>query len=235
VSTIVSYVRVSTQRQGASGLGLDAQRAAVEAYCKQHGVKVGREFQEIESGRNDERAVLREAIAYAKRTRSKLVIGKLDRLARSVSFISNVMESGVDFAACDVPEANRLLLHIMAAVAENEAKAISDRTIAALAAAKARGTALGATNPKSRNMTPEVMEQGRALGAKAAQAKATAYYAEVAPVIEELRARGLSLPAIADKLTAAGYVTRTGKPWNAMQVSRVLQRSSVDRRSTEDA
>jgi DNA invertase Pin-like site-specific DNA recombinase len=168
VSGIVSYVRVSTQRQGASGLGLEAQRAAVDAYCKQHGVKVGREFQEIESGRNDERAVLREAIAYAKRTRSKLVIGKLDRLARSVSFISNVMESGVDFAACDVPEANRLLLHIMAAVAENEARAISDRTVQALAAAKARGTPLGATNPKSRNMTPAVMEQGRALGAKAA-------------------------------------------------------------------
>lgn len=216
---VVSYVRVSTARQGASGLGLDAQRAAIDAYCKRTGGTVAREFVEVESGRNNERTALRQAIALAKKTGSKLVIGKLDRLARNVHFISGLMEANIDFVACDVPEANRLLLHIMAAVAENEAKAISDRTIAALQQAKARGTALGAANPRSRNLT----DAARAAGARSTQAKARAAYAAVIPAIAKLRASGASLAQIADQLNAEGHETRSGKPWSAMQVRRVLQ------------
>ncbi len=170
-------------------------------YCKQHGVTVAKEFREVESGTKSDRAVLGQAIAYAKRTRSKLVIGKLDRLARSVHFISGLMEAGIDFAACDVPEANRLLLHIMASVAEAEAKAISERTIAALTAAKARGTKLGASNPKSQNLTASDMKRGRKLAAKAITAKAKAFYADVLPTISELRAEGMSLADIAAELT----------------------------------
>lgn len=226
VKQVTAYIRVSTQRQGASGLGLDAQRMAVEAYCKQHGCEVIREFQEIESGRKNERAFLREAIAFAKRTRSVLLIAKLDRLARNVAFIANLMDSDVDFAACDVPEANRLLLHVMAAIAEHEARMISERTRGALAAAKARGTVLGATNERSQNLTPEAMKRGRERGAQATKAKAEQYYADVLPTVAEMRRRGLSLAKIAAELTSAGYVLRSGRPWNAVQVSRVLERAA---------
>lgn len=215
---VISYVRVSTARQGASGLGLDAQRAAIDAFCQRTGATVAREYQEVESGKNNDRASLRKAIAHAKRIDGKLIIGKLDRLARNVHFISGLMESNIDFVACDVPEANRLLLHIMAAVAENEARAISDRTIAALQQAKARGTALGATNPKSRNLTDEA----RAAGARSTQQKAIEAYANDAPRMVEMRANGSSLADIAQALNSGGHTTRNGKRWNPVQVSRVV-------------
>jgi DNA invertase Pin-like site-specific DNA recombinase len=134
------------------------------------------------------------------------------------------MDAGVEFSACDLPEASRLLLHIMAAVAENEARAISGRTCVALAAAKARGTILGATNPSSRNLTDDAAAKGRVLGAQAVKANADAFYAEVAPIIRELRDQGLSLSHIATRLDAEGYRLRSGAKWNAVQVSRILQR-----------
>lgn len=223
---VVSYVRVSTQRQGQSGLGLEAQRTAVAAYCAHTGGTLLREYREVESGRKNDRPVLREAIAFARGRRARLVIGKLDRLARNVAFIANLMESDVDFAAADVPEANRLLLHIMAAVAENEAKAISDRTVAALAAAKGRGTPLGAMNPKSRNLTPEAMERGRLHGGEATKKSAEDFYAPVLSMIRRLREEGLSFAAIASNLTAAGFSLRRGGLWNAAQVQRVLKRAA---------
>ena len=145
-SKIVSYLRVSTVRQGESGLGLDAQRAAVEAFCKRTSSTIAREFVEVESGRHDDRPKLAEALAFARRTRATLLVAKLDRLSRSVRFIATVMDSGVEFAAADMPDANRMMLHLLAAIAEGEAKAISDRTKAALAAYKARGGRLGAHN-----------------------------------------------------------------------------------------
>jgi len=223
---IVSYVRVSTQRQGASGLGLEAQRAAVREFCKQHGYVNAREFREVESGRKNDRAVLKEAIAYAKRAKATLLIAKLDRLARNVAFIANLMESGVEFRACDVPEANRLLLHIMAAVAEAEARAISDRTRVALSAAKERGSLLGAANPRSRNLTPEAMRRGRRRGAKATQAKAREAYAEIEPIAIRLRDQGCTLAEIADELNAAGYRTQTGNTFGPVQVKRLLDRAA---------
>ncbi len=120
----VSYTRVSTARQGLSGLGLDAQRAAVETFCEQNGYRVLEEFSEIESGRHSDRPILRDALARARSSHALLVIAKLDRLARDVEFIARLMNSDVNFAACDLPEASRLTLHIFAAVAEHEARMI---------------------------------------------------------------------------------------------------------------
>jgi DNA invertase Pin-like site-specific DNA recombinase len=194
-----------------------------------------REFREIESGRKNDRAVLREAIAYAKRAKATLLIAKLDRLARNVAFIANLMESGVEFRACDVPEANRLLLHIMAAVAEAEAKAISDRTRVALQAAKERGTTLGAGNPRSRNLTEAAMRKGRKRGAEATAMRAREFYAEVAPKVDAMRRHGMSLAAIADALNGEGYRTQTGAKFSAVHVKRILDRRSTAKSSDRSA
>ncbi|MGZ3506500.1 MAG: recombinase family protein [Vulcanimicrobiaceae bacterium] len=158
-----------------------------------------------------------------------LLIAKLDRLARNVAFIANLMESGVEFRTCDVPEANRLLLHIMAAVAEAEARAISDRTRVALKAAKERGSLLGAANPSSRNLTPEAMVRGRQRGTVATKEWAREAYAEIVPLVRSMRDDDdLTLAEIADELTKAGYRTRTGKKWNAVQVKRILDRAEAN-------
>jgi DNA invertase Pin-like site-specific DNA recombinase len=128
-NNVVAYYRVSTQKQGIDGLGIEAQHAYVEAFCQRGaGSTVLRKFTEVESGRNNERPELAKAINYAKRTKSTLVIAKLDRLARNVAFIANLMETNVQFESCDLPGANSMTVHVMAAVAENEAKAISQRT-----------------------------------------------------------------------------------------------------------
>jgi DNA invertase Pin-like site-specific DNA recombinase len=220
---VISYLRVSTVRQGQSGLGLEAQRAAVEQFCHQHGCEVLAEFVEVESGRKSDRPVLRQALALGKAKRATLLIAKLDRLARNVHFISGLMESGVEFRACDLPDCSRFILHVMAAVAEQEARAISDRTRAALKAAKARGILLGASNAASRNLSDEARRRG---ARRTAEVAATSY-AEVSPVVQELRVGGLSLQAIALELDARGLFTRTGRPWNAVQVSRVLKYAAV--------
>jgi DNA invertase Pin-like site-specific DNA recombinase len=137
------YYRVSTTQQGASGLGLDAQREAVARHVAGAQGTIVAEFQEIESGKRNDRPQIAAALAACRWRRATLVIAKLDRLARNVHFISSLMESGVDFVACDNPHATRLTIHILAAVAEHEREMISQRTIAALAAAKARGVKLG--------------------------------------------------------------------------------------------
>ena len=142
----VAYYRVSTDKQGQSGLGLDAQRAAVELHARSVGAEVVAEFQDVESGRKADRAGLAAALATCRAKRATLLIAKLDRLARSVAFISNLMEGGVDFVAADMPSVNRLTVHVLAAVAEHEREMIAQRTKAALAAAKVRGTRLG--NPR---------------------------------------------------------------------------------------
>ncbi len=138
----VAYYRVSTDKQGQSGLGLDAQRHAVASYLSGRADIVA-EFTEVESGKKHDRPQLAAALAECRWRRAKLVIAKLDRLARNVYFISGLMESGVEFVAGDMPEANRLTLHILAAVAEHEREMISKRTKEALAVAKTRGTRLG--------------------------------------------------------------------------------------------
>jgi len=208
IPTLVAYYRVSTERQGQSGLGLDAQRSAVAAYAA--GRDLLGEFVEVESGRKDNRPQLAAAIALCRQKRAVLVIAKLDRLARSVAFISNLMESGAEFVAVDMPQANRLTLHILAAVAEHEREMISQRTRVALAEAKARGTRLG--NPR-----PDMAVMGAA-----AVARAKGFRLGVLPVIRALAAEGRSLRGIAAELNARGIDSARGRAWHATSVRTVL-------------
>ncbi len=223
---VVAYYRVSTARQGASGLGLEAQRVALESYCHQNGCEIVREFTEVESGKNDKRPKLGEALASARRSKSTLLLAKLDRLSRSVRFIATVLDSGVEFAAADVPSANRLLLHVLAAVAENELTAIRTRTKAALGAAKARGVLLGTHNPAVRVLSAEARQKGATLGAEATRKAAVDAYADLMPVVSELRNAGESLQAIAQRLNDDGHETRTGAQWTPTQVHRLLKRAA---------
>lgn len=205
----VAYYRVSTQRQGESGLGLEAQQAAVKAFCCPV-----ESYTEIESGKRSDRPQLALAIAACKRLGATLVIAKLDRLARNLHFITGLMESGVDFVACDNPYANRLTVQILAAVAEEEARRISERTKAALAAYKARGGMLG--NPK--NLTTVASRKGAKANAEAARA----HNEQARGVAVGLREKGYSLAAIAGTLTNKGMLTRRGKAWSPTAVMRLL-------------
>ena len=223
----MSYLRVSTERsQGAHGLGIDAQRATVADFCDRGGFTLAKEYVEVESGRINERTVLTKALAHARRIGATLLVAKLDRLSRSVRFIATVLEAGVEFRACDVPDASRLLLHILSAVAEAEAAAISARTRAALGAARQRGTLLGASNPACRNLSADAALRGRARGQEANRTKAIAEYADVLPIIRSMRAQETSLRGIAEALNRDGYTTRTGARWSAVQVLRVIDRAA---------
>jgi DNA invertase Pin-like site-specific DNA recombinase len=225
---MVGYYRVSTMEQGRSGLGLEAQEAAVQAYVAAHGCDLIGGYTEVETGKRDtlaNRPELRKAIAHAKRSRATLVIAKLDRLARSVYVTAELHRSAVDFVAVDNPTANRMTIQILAAVAENEVRQISERTKAALAALKARGEALGASRPASRNLTSESRARGSAQGAAATRQAANEAYSDLLPWIAEMRGAGLSLRQIATKLNEAGRTTRRGSEWNPVQVGRVLARS----------
>lgn len=206
----VAYYRVSTSRQANSGLGLDAQRAAVERYTHGRGELIA-EFTETESGRKADRPRLAEALALCRRQKAVLVIAKLDRLARNVAFISNLMESRVDFVAADMPEAQRVTVHMMAAIAEHEREAISKRTKEALAAAKARGTRLGNPRPNLAKATDLAAE------------RAAEFRASMLPLIRLLRASGRSLRAVADDLNARAIPTLNGRRWQAATVLGVLR------------
>jgi DNA invertase Pin-like site-specific DNA recombinase len=225
---VVCYLRVSTERtQGANGLGIEAQRATVAEFCNRGGFTLAKEFVEVESGRNDARPVLAKALAHARRIGATLLVARLDRLSRSVRFIATVLDAGVEFRACDVPDASRLLLHILSAVAEAEAVAISQRTKAALAAARTRGVRLGAENPACRNLTSDAARTGRVRGAEANRAKAVAdNNSDVLPIVIGLRNSGRSLRQIAESLNGDGITTRKGSAWTAVQVKRVLDRAA---------
>jgi len=231
MADIISYYRVSTKQQGESGLGLDAQETAVQSYARQTGGRIKASYVEVESGKRSDRPELAKALSHARRSKAVLVVAKLDRLSRNVAFLSSVMESGCEFAAADMPSANRFMLHVMAAVAEHEAKAISDRTKAALQAAKARGTLLGSARPDHWAGKEEVrlagLEKARAVAARVKRDDAAEAYTDLAPVVRQLRDKGLSLRNIAVELTAKGHVTRNGRPWNPVQVSRVLERAEA--------
>jgi DNA invertase Pin-like site-specific DNA recombinase len=211
----VAYYRVSTDRQGMSGLGLDAQRAAVAKHIGQ--AELVAEFTEVESGRKNDREQLAHALSLAKRTKATLVIAKLDRLARNVHFISGLLESGVPFVCADMPEADRTFLQMMAVFAELEARKISERTKAALAQIKAQGRKLGCPTP----------ELGSAAGIAKLQAKADRYAERVGPVIREIMAKtgAKTLRDIADVLQARGVETpRGGCVWHPSQVANLLKR-----------
>ena len=255
---IVAYCRVSTKQQGQSGLGLEAQRTAVEGYAKQSGARVTALYVEVESGKRADRPELAKALGHARRGKATLVVAKLDRLSRNVAFLSALMESKVPFVACDNPQATPLTIHILAAVAEEEVKAISKRTKATLAEVRKKGKLLGSARPahweglcrcpkcggreSDRQGCPTcggtgelkvTRQEARLQGAKAGAAvsatvrakAATEAYADLLPSVRELRGSGLSLQAIADKLNADGHTTRRGKPWNPVQVARVLDRA----------
>ncbi len=225
---IIAYFRVSTKQQGASGLGLEGQKTAVDAYARQTGARIVAEYVEVESGKIADRPELAKALAHAKRSKATLCVAKLDRLARNVEFLARVMNSNAEFVACDNPAANRLTLHILAAVAEAEARTISDRTRAALDAAKKRGIKLGSQRANHWKGREDRRLLGAKRGAKAAglaHAKAaTEAYSDLRPIVADLRQKGLSLNAIADELNTLGHTTRRGRQWNPVQVARILDR-----------
>jgi DNA invertase Pin-like site-specific DNA recombinase len=215
----VAYYRVSTEQQGKSGLGQEAQRQAVRGYLNGGNWKLIAEFEEQESGKNNDRPKLAAALKLCRLTGATLIVAKLDRLSRSAAFLVNLMESRVKFVCVDNPNANELTIHILAAVAQQERKAISERTRAALGAAKKRGVALG--NPN--------LEAVRPTDTSAANAKrgamAREWSADLAEVIADIRESGTStLIGIAGKLNERGITTRRGGKWSAVQVRRVMER-----------
>ena len=217
----VTYLRVSTDQQGRSGLGLEAQRAAVAAHVHATGGRIVAEHVEVESGRKKDRPQLAAALEASRALRAVLLIAKLDRLARNVAFVSNLMESGVEFVAADMPTVNRLTVHILAAVAEEEARMISARTKAALAAAKARGVVLG--NPRLLARDPVLAAQANVVQVANAQRRMAA----VLPYVEQAqRAGAATLAQIAEALMARGVpAPRGGQRWAPAQVRRVLHQS----------
>ncbi|NYZ11189.1 recombinase family protein [Azospirillum sp. RWY-5-1] len=213
----VSYLRVSTDQQGRSGLGLEAQRAAVAGYLNGGEWQLVAEHIEVESGRRADRPELVRALAACKRHRATLVVAKLDRLSRSVAFLSALMESGVEFVAVDNPHANKLMVHMLAAFAEHERDQIGARTKAALAAAKARGVVLG--NPR--------LGEARSAAVGALKADANRMAANVLPIVREIQAAGAtSLRDIATALNARGVKAARGGAWNASSVRNVLRRGA---------
>jgi DNA invertase Pin-like site-specific DNA recombinase len=220
----IAYYRVSTGRQGKSGLGLDAQREAVKAYLNGGDWQIVAEFTEVESGKKSDRPALEQALAAARLHRASLVVSKVDRLTRSVAFLSRLLEAGVDVRFADLPQiegaTGRFMLQQMVAVAELEAGLISARTKAALAMAKRKGVQLGGNRgavPTNRMRKRSAVARGELAASRAA---------DLAPTIAALQAAGqTSLRAIADGLNAQGIPTaRGGGEWTATQVMRVLDR-----------
>jgi DNA invertase Pin-like site-specific DNA recombinase len=220
----VTYYRVSTSKQGKSGLGLEAQRNAVEQYLAAGGWQLVGEFVEIESGKLNQRPQLEAALAQCELTGGTLIVAKLDRLSRNVAFLATLQDSGTKFVAADMPEANELTIHIMAAVAQAERKAISQRTKEALAAAKARGVSLGGR----RDNTEDLRKGPAASAAKRSQAAQERAH-KVGRQVHALRAQGhTSLRQLASALTARGITAPRGGTWSAAQVRSVLQRCEPD-------
>jgi len=207
--TFVAYLRVSTTRQGVSGLGLEAQRSTVEGYVTQVGGHLLEEFVEVESGKVRDRPILHRALARCRSTGAVLVIAKLDRLARNVAFVSSLMEAKTEFVACDMPFANRLLVHVIAAFAEHERDLIAARTRAALAAAKAKGVRLGTYG---------------AVLAERRKAEASEHAQGLQSILAPLASQGLTLKALAGHLNGLGILTREGAAWCPTTVRRVLIR-----------
>ena len=218
----VAYERVSTLRQGRSGLGLEAQRKAIDDFATSRGANVIGRFTEVESGGKDTRPKLAEALHLAKLTGATLVIAKLDRLSRNAVFLLTLRDSGVRFLAVDMPEANDLTVGIMALVAQQERAAISRRTKEALAAAKARGVKLG--NPNGVAALLRAGKGGAALRATVTS-NADAHAADLAEVLRDIRTEGhLTLRAIAAELNRRGMVTRRGGQWHVSSVRNLMCR-----------
>lgn len=213
----IAYYRVSTQKQGASGLGLEAQQAAVARYLNGGAWELIGEFREVETGKGADalakRPQLRAALDACKKNGATLLIAKLDRLARNVHFVSGLLETGVEFVAADMPQANKVMIQMHAVMSEWERDQISARTKAALAAAKARGVALGCAG--AANLRPNIEERQRA---------ADAFAVKLRPLFEGMKARGLSQRAMVEELNAVGLPAPKGGAWRLSQVQRVIAR-----------
>lgn len=219
----VAYYRVSTAAQGRSGLGLEAQQQAVESLCASRGWElIAPPFTEVESGKRADRPELTKALHRAKVTGATLVVAKLDRLSRNVAFLAALQDSGVKFIAADMPEANELTVHIMAAVAQAERKAISKRTQEALQAAKARGQRLG--NPNGAAALRKA-RKGNLASLDAIKSAAADRAEQMRPVIDDMQGRGItSLGALAKALNEGGFVTARGGKWHASSVRNLMAR-----------
>ncbi len=217
----IAYYRVSTDRQGKSGLGLEAQSTAVMDWLNGGSWELIEEYTEIESGNRNDRPQLIKALEACKRQKATLIIAKLDRLARNVAFVANLMESGVEFLAVDMPQANKLTVHIMAAMAEHEREMISQRTKAALQAAKERGTKLGWSIPSRK-------KEQRQATLKANQANrehASRFATNVLPIVREIEKAGITtLKGMAEALNARGVHTARGGKWYPTTVKNLIGR-----------
>jgi len=218
----VAYYRVSTPRQGQSGLGLEAQTESIRQYLVSRSGTLIQEFTEVETGtkKGNSRPMLKEALAVAAQAKATLLIAKLDRLARNVHFVSGLMESKVDFIALDLPEANRLTIHIMAAFAEHEAECISSRTKAALAARKARGLPMG--NPQ--NLVPAYSQLSREAAAVERRKDAQQFAEKMRPTLGFYLRDGYSLHKMAGEMNRLGFATPSGLvgKWTATTVKNCL-------------
>ena len=222
---VVAYYRVSTEGQGRSGLGLEAQRQAVTALCATRSWQIMADYTEVESGKRAERKQLIAALHHAKVTGGTLVIAKLDRLSRNAAFITALQDSGAKFIAADMPEANELTVHIMAAVAQAERQAIAKRTREALTAAKVRGMKLG--NPNGAAALRRAAKGNRA-SLEVIKGNADAFASDLAPIIDRLRANGLtSLPQLSRGLNVGNFATARGGNWYPSSVRNLLNRIAV--------
>lgn len=217
----VAYYRVSTQRQGRSGLGLEAQRLAVADFINGNGSQIISEFTEVESGKRDDRPELARALAACRLHGAVLVIAKLDRLSRDAHFLLGLQKAGVRFRAVDLPEANEMVVGIMAVIAQDERRRISERTRAALHAARARGTQLG----KPENLTASGRANGAKRGHEATRRRADDFAELVRPTIEEIRRSGTtSYNGIARVMNERGVPTARQRRWTATAVRNLLGR-----------
>lgn len=217
----IAYLRVSTVKQGRSGLGMEAQREAIRSFLAGRGWPPLMEFCEVETGKNSARPQLEAALAACRNRRACLVVAKLDRLSRDAAFLLTLQNSGADFVCADMPEANRLTVGIMAVMAQHEREAISKRTREALAAAKARGTKLGGYRTGSEDR----LRAAAPVATAARIANADARARDLAAIVAGYRAEGaVSLGAMADRLNSAGYAAPRGGAWSRTQVARLLTR-----------
>ncbi len=225
VTKFVSYLRVSTQKQGRSGLGVEAQRAAVTTHVASASGRLLGEYIEIESGKRADRPKLREALKHAKMTGATLVVAKLDRLSRNVAFLATLMDSGAKFVCADNPHVTKLTVHVLAAVAEQERDAISARTKDALAAAKRRGVKLGA---RDRRQIAKHAAEGNKASRAVLRARADAFAADVLPIIRDIQGAGLTtLASIAYELNERGIQTARSGKWHPGSVRAILGRLIV--------
>lgn len=221
-TTYVAYLRQSTKKQEISGLGIEAQREIIQKFLGQE--KPVAEYVEIESGKKTDRPKLAEALALCRKTKSTLIVAKLDRLSRNVAFTSKLLESDVEIKFCDFPEANRLVLHIIASIAEYEAGLISQRTKQSLKAKKARGILLGKPENLTNNLDRAIENSKRAIRKKA---KDNPNNKRAVAMLKVLVEQELSLSEMARRLNEEGFVTSQGKKFSAWQVSVLLQRYNL--------